>query len=397
MQTRYYLTMIGLFSFANALSLIFLNIFLWRLDESYLLLAKYNLTLAVVILISFPLCSWIARLKSPMLTLRLGIISFMFTFGLTLYFQSQLTDHVFLIGISMGIAISLFAIGEHLAILDLTKNFGRDRFLYHVNFVRSLAVMIGPLTGGFLIEAFSGMKGYYVIFALSCLLFLVTILVSFKVKVKAISPKSEMMSVLKKPSKQWKGMLPVMVGEGIVSGAFETFLIALMTFQIAGGERNLGLFQTVSGLIALTASLWLAKISKPSNRLNIYVIGSLMIFMTSGMLTLFPFISSLIIFSIFYPLAKNMIATTTIAWMYAAIEADSLYEKRRLDYIVIREIPLGLGRIIGVIIFLVMREILPVDSLLSYSFIVFPLIFILMIPVLIKVWKPERISSVIRA
>lgn len=199
-----------------------------------------------------------------------------------------------------------------------------------------------------------------------------------------------MLNVIKSPSKEWKGMLPVMLGEGIISGAFETFIIAMMTFQIAGGERNLGMFQTLSGVIGLLVSLWLARHSRPQNRFYIYITGATIITITSGFITFYPIIPMLIIFSILYPLSRNMISTTMSAWMYAAIETDTLYKQRRLDYIVVREIPLGLGRIIGVLLFLLMREVLATNLLLSSSFLVFPMVFVLMIPILSKVWKEER-------
>ncbi|WP_139488027.1 MFS transporter [Brevibacillus dissolubilis] len=387
MQIRYYLTMMGFFTFANMLSSIFLGVFLWRLDSTYALLATYSMVVAAVVLTSFPLCSWLSRITSPMTTLRLGIFAHVISYGITLYYGEALRDHVIILGLWMGTAISLFAIGMHMAVLDMTKNADRDRFLYHSGFVTSLTTMTAPLLGGVCIENFEGMTGYLIIFGASCLLFLVAALLSLRIKGKPIGRQSKIMQVIKNPTREWKGMLAVMFGEGVVGGTYDTFLVSMMTFQIAGGEQNLGIFQTVSGVMALIASLWLARVATPERRLLIYGIGAVMVAFASGVLSFYPTIAVLVVFSILHPLAKNMLTTSIGSWTYAAIESDPDYDRRRLDYIVVREIPLGLGRIIGVLLFLWMRETFAQASLLTVSFTVFPLVFVLMIPILIKIWK----------
>lgn len=148
LQQKFYFSMMAMFAFAGALSNIFFNIFLWKLDETYSLLAKFSLVFAIVVLVSFPICSWVARYKSPMTTVRLGILGCIITYGLTLYYQDQLVDHIILLGFWKGISISLFAIGQHLAALDMTENNGRDRFLYILGFIGGLSGMLGPLIGG---------------------------------------------------------------------------------------------------------------------------------------------------------------------------------------------------------------------------------------------------------
>jgi hypothetical protein len=77
MEVKYYLMMNGLFSFGSALSNVFLNIFLWRLDQTFTLLAHYSLYMSLSILLSFYFCDWLARRASPMTTMRLGILFYL--------------------------------------------------------------------------------------------------------------------------------------------------------------------------------------------------------------------------------------------------------------------------------------------------------------------------------
>jgi MFS transporter, YQGE family, putative transporter len=388
-QVNYYLAMNGIFTFAIGLSTIFLNIFLWKLDKSFQLLAIYNLIIALVIIVSFPICSWIARMKDPIFTIRIGFMFYMITYGSTLLFRDNLAEYIVIVSILMGMAISLFAVGSHIAILDMTENATRDKFLYLQGFIASIAGMLAPLIGGFCIEQFNGETGYYIVFSISCLLMIVAIILSYKIHAQPVLRKSQFWKVVKSPNKKWKGMVPIMIADGIFGGAFETFLIAMMTFYILGSELDLGIFQSLSSIVALMASLLLARYSKPTRRFMIYSIGALLLMLISSLLAFLPVFFTLVIFSILYPVGKNMISTTMFSWLYAAIEADPNYKDRRLDYIVMREIPLGLGRVVGIVIFLLLRDFGSVDRVLENSFIVFPLVFVMMIPIVGLNWKHE--------
>ncbi|MDA6365947.1 hypothetical protein OSK45_29230, partial [Escherichia coli] len=52
-ELKFYLIMNALFSFGTGLSGVFQNVFLWKLDKTYSLLAYYSLYWSVAIIISF--------------------------------------------------------------------------------------------------------------------------------------------------------------------------------------------------------------------------------------------------------------------------------------------------------------------------------------------------------
>jgi flagellar biosynthesis protein FlhB len=85
----------------------------------------------------------------------------------------------------------------------------------------------------------------------------------------------------------------------------------------------------------------LAKFSNQKYRLAIFAIGSVSIFLSSVLLSALPVFISLVIFGIVSPVAMNMITTSMNAMIYESIEKDPQYKEKRLVYIIIREIPLG--------------------------------------------------------
>lgn len=325
-----------------------------------------------------------------MITMRLGFLFYLITYLIILLFHSTLSNHIMLLGGSNGLAMSLYYVGVHMAVLDLTTNDKRDQFLYIQGILNTIGGVIAPLLAGVLISQFHGMFGYYVVFIATCVFLFITFLISLKVKGKPIALKSYFWDVVRHPTQEWKKMYTVMFADGIVSGVYSTFLITMITFKVAGGEMNLGVFNTAAEIVSILAFFVLAKFSNPEYRIAIFAIGSVSILLGSVLLSLLPVLISLILFGIIQPVAMNMITTSMNAMIYASIEKDPQYKEKRLDYIIIREIPLGLGRIIGVILFLAMRKYFDIEKLLPVSFSLFPMVYVLMIPSLYFVWKKPK-------
>lgn len=381
-EVNYYLYMSALFTFGNNLSAVFLTIFLWKLDSTYTLLAYYSFVLSLIIIISFWLCAWLAKKITPMNTLRIGILFYIFAYLITLIFRDSLSNYIIVLGIFMGLAVSLFAVGSHMVALDMIENEKRDKFLYLQGVMTTFGGLVAPLVAGFCIQLFQGMTGYFVVFFLTCLFLCLSIFVSLPIKGKKIEVENNMREVLMHPSKKWKWMYPVMFIDGIFSGVYITFLISIMIFMIAGNELNLGIFNTGAEVVSIIAFLYLAKISNPNNRLEIFTIGSLVLFLSSIMLSTFPVFNTLIIYMFAKSISMNMIQTSMNALIYDAIESDPNYKKKRLDYVIIREIPLGLGRLLGIVIFIKIQQIFPLDEVIPISFSIFPVSYVLMIPLL---------------
>ncbi|PLR95890.1 MFS transporter [Bacillus sp. T33-2] len=389
-ELKFYLLMNALFAFGTSLSGVFQSVFLWKLDKTYSLLAYYSMYWSVAIIISFGLCAWLARKTSPMITMRLGFVFYLITYLIMLFFHDTLDEHIMLLGISNGLAMSLYYVGMHMAVLDLTTNDKRDQFLYIQGILFTIGGVIAPLLSGLMISRFAGMIGYYVVFMATCVFLFIAFIVSLRVKGNPVTTKSHFWEVIKNPSPEWKKMYSIMFADGIVSGAFTTFLITMMTFKVAGGELNLGLYNTGAQIMSIVAFYMLAKYSKAKDRITVFAIGSVTILLSSILISAYPIFISLVIFGILSPIAMNMIGTSMNAMIYESIERDPDYQEKRLDYIIIREIPLGVGRIIGVVLFLSMRKYFDLEALLPISFSIFPIVYVLMIPTLYFIWnKPN--------
>jgi MFS transporter, YQGE family, putative transporter len=66
------------------------------------------------------------------------------------------------------------------------------------------------------------------------------------------------------------------------------------------------------------------------------------------------------------PIAMNMIGTCMNAMIYESNEKDAKYQEKRHDYMIIREVPLGIGRIIGLVLFLTIRKYFDMEELYRF-------------------------------
>ncbi|MDP4106268.1 MAG: MFS transporter [Bacillota bacterium] len=390
LELKFYLIMNALFSFGGNLSGVFQSVFLWKLDKTYSLLAYFSMYWSLAIILFFGLCAWLARKTNPLITMRLGFVFYLITYLIMLIFHQTLSEHIFLLGVVNGLAMSLYYVGMHMAVLDLTTNEKRDQFLYVQGILFTVGGMVAPLLSGIIISQLNGMTGYYVVFGATCVFFILAFFVSLRVKVKPVASNSFFWEVVKHPSAEWRKMYKVMFADGIVSGVYTTFLITMMTFKVAGGEFSLGVFNTAAQIVSMLAFYALAKYSIPDYRIRIFTIGAVGILLGSILISAFPVIVTLVLFAIIQPVSMNMISTSMNAMIYASIEKDPQYKDKRLDYIIIREIPLGIGRIIGVAMFLAMGQYFDIEKLLPVSFSFFPLVYIVMIPSLYFIWKKPK-------
>ncbi|MBL0385096.1 MFS transporter [Tumebacillus sp. ITR2] len=388
-ESRLYLLMMALFTFGQAMSGLFINVFIWKLHSSFTLLAVYSMIYSLVVVLSFPLCAGLARRTSPMASLRLGILCFILTYALMLWLKEASGDFIWLIGFGIGMGSSFFAIGMHMQALDSTKDAGRDRFLYLGNLLNSIAGIAAPLVSGFLIDRFDGMTGYYFVFSVTLVWYLLAVAVSMKIKGKFVAKQSQLLNVWKNPTREWRGMYWITIGSGFVEGVYGTFLITMMGYAIVKNELSLGGIATFAAVVSMLTSFVLSKVSKPEYRLRIYVIGALLVCVSSIWLSAQMVFMALVFYTILSNVGMNLISTSFYAWTYASFEKDPDYEARRLDYVVIREIPLGVGRSLGLLVFLVLQYYVQ-GNVLAVSFAVFGSVFVLMIPLLRSIWTEKK-------
>ncbi|MCX7279372.1 MAG: MFS transporter [Burkholderiales bacterium] len=390
-NARRFLVLMLLQAFAVGLSSLFVNLYIWNIDRSLITQATYSLSSSAAILLSFPLCSLHARRTSPMASSRVGLVIFMLTYATILWLREDCARHVVLLGSLFGLAVSFFVIGQHMQFLENAQDAQRDRFLYAANFLTSFAAIVAPLLSGWLIRHVAGPAGYYSVFGLSLLTFAVAAWWSYRVQGQPLGRQSNLLGAWRNRQPRWRGMLWVSVGSAMVEGSYTSFLVTIMAYSILQDELAMGAYSALVGLVGLLSSIALARSSRARHRMGIYTSGALLVFGASLGLALLPQTASLVAYGVASAIGFNLITTSLMAWSYAAIESAPDYAQHKLDYIVVREIPLGVGRMAGIGLFLALHAAFPAQ-VLSIAFVLFSAVYLALLPALQRIWRPTRLS-----
>jgi len=390
-NARRFLVLMLLQAFAVGLSSLFVNLYIWNIDRSLITQASYSLSSSAAILLSFPLCSLHARRTSPMASSRMGLVMFMLTYAVILWLREDCARHVVLLGGLFGLAVSFFVIGQHMQFLENAQDAQRDRFLYAANFLTSFAAIVAPLLAGWLIRHIAGPAGYFTVFGLSLLTFAVAAWWSYRVQGQPLARQSNLLGAWRNRQPRWRGMLWVSVGSAMVEGSYTSFLVTIMAYSILQDELAMGAYSALVGLVGLLSSIALARSSQARHRMGIYASGAVLVFGASLGLALLPQTASLVAYGVASAIGFNLITTSLMAWSYAAIESAPDYAQNKLDYIVVREIPLGAGRMAGIALFLVLHAAFP-TQVLSIAFVLFSAVYLALLPALQRIWQPAPVA-----
>lgn len=354
-QSRLLLTVNGLFAAANALSGVFVNIYLWKAKHDFSVIGWFTLIHYLSMALTFWLAGKWVKEHNKMNCLRTGVAVAALFYLLVLSLGERAADYYVLLGAVQGLSSGLFWLAFNVVYFEVTDPDNRDRFNGAAGLLGSGAGMIAPWISGFLIVRMEASSGYRLIFTLSLIVFCIGVVVSFFLKKREASGSYEWLLTwrcLRKKDTVWRIVGLALMAQGTREGVFG-FVIALLVYVHTGSEMKLGNFSLLTSAAALISFLAAGRLLRPQYRPKAILIGSVMM-----VLIIVPFFwkvnfFTLLVFGIgaavFYPLYA--IPMTSI--VFDLIGGDEESVKRREEYIVMRELALNAGRLLGTSLFII--------------------------------------------
>jgi YQGE family putative transporter len=348
-QTKLLLIVHSLFGSANALSSIFVNVYLWKAKHEFSIIGWFTLINHVTMALTFWLAGKWVKEHNKMNCLRLGVAVSACFYMLVLWFGLRAGDHYLILGSIQGISSGLFWLAYNVVYFEVTNPENRDRFNGWAGLLGSGAGMIAPWISGFLIVHMKETNGYRLIFTISLIIFVIGVISSFFLKKRKSEGRYEWLlpiRCLRQKNTMWRTVTAALVAQGIREGVFG-FMIALLVYVHTGDEMKLGNFSLVTSAAALFSFMIAGRLLKREHRRAAMLIGAVM--MITVVLPFFWDVSyrTLLIFGVgvglFFPLYS--IPITSSVFDLIGGHADSV--KRREEYIVLRELALNVGRILG--------------------------------------------------
>lgn len=349
----------GLFATANALSGAFVNVFLWKAKNDFAMLGWFALAGQIAGAVTFYFAGKWVKEHNKMNSLRLGVAVSAVFYMLVLLLGERSIHYVFVLGLVLGTASGFFWLAFNVVYFEVTDPDNRDRFNGWSGLLGSASGMIAPFVSGLIIAGAGGGKiGYRIVFSLSLAVFLIGVVVSFFLKKRKVNGTYSWRYGFQalKVSRLWKRAFAGLVAQGVREGVF-VFIIGVLIFIATSNESKVGSFSLITSAVGLISYWILGKMLKPRHRDFSMLAGGIL--MVAAIVPFFWKVNyaTLLLFGIIAGLAFPLYIIPITSSVFDLIGRDEDSAEHRVEFVVLRELGLIAGRMLGVIAYLVVVSV----------------------------------------
>ncbi|SES83913.1 MFS transporter, YQGE family, putative transporter [Oceanobacillus limi] len=362
----------GLYSLGIFLSNTFVNIYLWKQAGDYITIAVYNLAIFIFQPLSFILAGRIAKKIDRVVVLRLGVIFLSLFFLCVLYIGENASTFNFVLGGLLGIGYGFYWLAFNVLTFEITEPETRDFFNGFLGVLQSFGGMIAPISAGIIISNMTENVGYTVIFTISFILFICAVIGSFFLKRRSAEGNFYFKKIVqeRKHNNNWNRILNAHVFQGLREGIF-MFVISIWIYIVTQSELSLGMFNLFFSGFSFVFYFLTSKFVKQSKRKQAILFGSILLYMSLFLILIHASYLTLIIYGILIGIAYPIINVPYMSMTYDVIGKARKAKELRIEYIVVREFFLNIGRVTSIIIFLIAVNLVEAETIIPILLVVF--------------------------
>lgn len=352
-NAKIFLIMQTLFGLAAALSSTFVNVYMWKLTSDLRVIGLYNIVVFTFIPLTFVLSGYIARRKGITACIRLGIIAYIAFYVIILLMREGVKDYILLLGAFYGCGMGFYYFGNNTLIYHFTEAKNRGYYLGLSGALGGTMGTIAPIISGWLIISKSSLKGYYTVFLISFIIFIISIILSYFLSTKKIEGKFELSSVLfNRRNKLWNKILVANFLCGFRDGAL-AYIVNILIFMAFNNELKMGKFTTFTSILVIISTYMVGRIYKKELRDKLFFVGSTLCFTGTVVLVMWTNYVGVIINGILSSVFTSFWNIPFNTMTYEVAEKNTAHVKNMSDYMISKEIPTALGRISSIILYII--------------------------------------------
>ncbi len=271
-------------------------------------------------------------------------------------------------GITMGLSFGLYWSNRDYLAVATTNDENRNYYYGLETFFYTIIAIVVPAAIGWFIQSKQGdaekHSAYEIITAVVFVITLAASAVCFRGKFE--NPVQRKYIFFKFHS-LWYKLLSLAMFKGLAQGFLVT-APAMLIFKILGEEGALGNAQSIGAILAAIIIYFIGRLSKPSDRINIFAAGLILFAIGACVNGLMFNQTSVIIFLLLLLIAKPLMDLAYFPIQLRVIDIVCRIEKRgEFAYILNHESGLYAGRLLGAGIFLVLYFKFSPDFALRYA------------------------------
>ncbi|WP_066173388.1 MFS transporter [Bacillus marinisedimentorum] len=347
------LTIGGLYSISVALSNTFVNVYLWKQTGRFADIALYNLAIVILQPLTFILAGRWAKKIDRVVVLRLGVIFLSIFYITVLTFGEGASNFLVVLGGLLGVGFGFYWLAFNVLTFEITEPETRDFFNGFLGLLTSFAGMIGPIAAGFIISSMEQLTGYTVIFSISLGFFTGAVVLSFFLKRRSAKGNFSFRRIIEeqKYNKNWKNICIAHFFQGLREGTF-VFVIVVWVFVTTQSELALGTFGLVQSSVAFVVYYLATRLIKPRHRKKAILAGGLLLYGAIFLILFHLSYTRLIVYAVLISIAYPVLLVPYMSLTYDVIGRSWSAAEMRVEYIVVRELYLNMGRVLSILLFL---------------------------------------------
>ncbi|RQW20016.1 MFS transporter [Bacillus sp. C1-1] len=361
----------GLYALSVALSNTFVNVFLWKQSGQFIDLALYNLMSVIFQPLAFLMAGKLSKHIDRVYVLRIGISLMSLFYIAVLVVGENAAQHLLLLGSLIGLGTGFYWLAFNVLTFEVTEPETRDFFNGFLGLLTSFAGMTGPLTAGFIITKRTGYQGYFFIFALSLTLFLLAVILTIWLGKRHAKGNFNIRHVLneRKRNKDWRKVTWAHVTQGLREGTF-VFVIVVWVFVVTNNELALGTYGLVTSGTQFIFYYLTARLLKVAYRKRAILVGGLLLYGAIFLLLFHLTFPKLILYGIIISVAYPLLLIPYVSLTYDVIGKASRAAELRVEYIIVREWFLNIGRIASILFFIAIISVFPEEHAIPYVLLI---------------------------
>lgn len=236
----------------------FVNVYLIRLTDDMGLMILQNIATYAALLFAFVLGTKFVKKANMITLLRLGLLANMIYYFLILALKENAGKYLIFLGMFNGFGQGFYYFSFNLLVGKLTTENERSQFFSFQTSFSSIFGVIAPMVSGYIIVKFSELSGYYVLFGASLILFILAILLSYRLGTVKVSQEYHILPILKlKHNAYWDANKYLNFSFGLREALYAQIFI-VFAYLIVSNEQIIGNLNSMMSLISVASSLLIA-------------------------------------------------------------------------------------------------------------------------------------------
>ncbi|WP_226036912.1 MFS transporter [Aquibacillus saliphilus] len=361
------LTIGGLYALATFLSNTFVNIYLWKQSGEYIAIAQYNISVFIMQPLTFILAGRWAKKVDRVIVLRLGVIFLSLFFMTVLMVGENAATYNMLLGALLGIGYGFYWLAFNVLTFEVTEPETRDFFNGFLGLMQSFGGMVGPILAGFIISRMDEFQGYTIIFTISFALFALAVVCTMFLKRRSAKGNFSFRRIIeeRKYNPDWKRILYAHFFQGLREGVF-LFVISIWVFITTQSEFALGTFNLIFSGFSFVFYFLASKFIKPSRRKWAIFVGGLSLYLSVYLILIHMSYTTLLIYAAIIGFSYPILFVPYLSLTFDVIGKAWNAAEMRIEYIVVRELFVNLGRVFSIAIFLVAVSLFDAETAIPY-------------------------------